>query len=200
MGLPELLDALESEVDRQVREIEAQARRDGERRLAEVRDAVAERRRSSLERERARLDEEASRTRSRLRVERERTLLTEKREILMTLRREIEQRAATTERARLLAKLLDELLADSGADDDAPIHLRVEPGSVELVRHLLEEHHPDLARRAEVEGVEGMACGVELGLEGEILDNTLPSRMVKLWPVVEGRVATILFGDDRDGV
>lgn len=196
MGLPELLEALEREVDRQVREMNERAEAEGRRLLDAVRGEISEAHRAELERARARLDDESARARSRLRIERARKILTMKRELLAMLRLEVEKRAKVLDPRALLPRLVDEIISD--ADGGGPIRLRVEAKSAELLRRELEARHRAVADRIEIEAVKGMSPGVELVKDDEVIDNTLPSRLRKLWPSVEGEVATLLFGEDRD--
>jgi vacuolar-type H+-ATPase subunit E/Vma4 len=196
MGLPELLDALEQEVEHQVREIIEQAHVEGERHLARIRGELAASSRTALETERTRLAAIVAHTQARLRIEHERAILATKRELLAILRAEIEQRSNHFDPAVLLPHLVDELVPE--VLDEPMFRLRVRAPHAELVRRDLQARHPDLARRAVIEGVPEMASGVALVVDREVLDNTVPSRLRKLWPVIEGKLAAMLFGEPRE--
>ncbi len=92
MGYRELLEALEAEVGRRIRELDEEAGRESRRLLEETRPQLAAERAAALAREGRRLDEEASRAVGRARVERERTLLAEQWRLMAELRREAEAR------------------------------------------------------------------------------------------------------------
>lgn len=198
MGYRELLQALEEEVGRQVRELQEQARREGQRLLEETRRQVAAEREEVLTRERRRFEEEAGRALSRARLEQERGLLGEKRRLLAELRREAEARLPGLGEATLLARLADELVPELG---DGPLEFRVDKGQEEYLRQHLSQRHPGLLLRATITGAADRCGGVKVSLAGrQLLDNTLPSRLQKAWPLLEGGIATILFGEGDGGV
>src|SRR5574341_2000144 len=107
MGYRELLEALEAEVGRRIREIDEEAERESRRLLEETHPQLAAERAAALAREGRRLDEEASRAVGRARIERERTLLAEQWRLMAELRREAEARLPALSDAALLTCLVN---------------------------------------------------------------------------------------------
>ncbi len=198
MGYRELLEALEAEVGRRIRELDEEAGRESRRLLEETRPQLAAERAAALAREGRRLDEEASRAVGRARVEEERTLLAEQWRLMAELRREAEARLSALSDAALLTRLVDELAPELG---EGPLEFRVEEGQEEHLESHLARRHPELLRRATIAGSPDVHGGVQVSLGGrQRLDNTLPSRLEKAWPLLEGEVAARLFGEgEGDG-
>lgn len=194
MGYRELLEAVEDEVGRQIRQIEAEAEQACERLVAEKRRELAARRQEILAREGQRLDEEARRAIARARFEQVRALLAEQRHLLADLRQEAERRLLALDDVALLARLLEELVPELG---DGPVELRVSFGQEADFIGDLARRYPELGRRATVTGTNGLAGGLVAALDGgrQLLDNSLPSRLEKAWHQLEGKVAADLFGD-----
>lgn len=194
MGYHELLKALEDEVERQIRRIEADANETCQRLDAKIHRQLAARREEALAAEARRLDDEAQRAVSRARFEQARALLAEQRRLLADLRQEAERRLPALDEAALAARLVDDLAPELG---DGPVELRVSPGREAAFADALSRRHQELARRAIVTGVEGLGGGVVAALdEGrQLLDNSLPSRLDKAWQQLEGELAAALFGD-----
>lgn len=196
MGYQELLRALEDEVGRRIRELDEEAERESRRILEETRRQLAAERQAALAREGRRLDEEASRAVGEAGREQERALLVEKRRLLAELRREAEARLFALGDAALLARLVDELVPDLG---EGPLEFRVPAGQEEALRRDLGQRHPELLRRATITGSPGIGGGVEVSSGRQLLDSTLPSRLEKAWPLLEGGVAARLFGEGDGG-
>jgi len=197
VGYRELLAALEDEIGRQIRQIEADADERCRRLDAEVHGQLAARREAALAAETRRLEEAAERAIGRARVEQVRTLLVEQRRLLAEIRQEAERRLAAPEDGGLAARLVDEMASELG---DGPVELRVSAGTEAAFVSALAERHPELARRATVVGVDGMGGGVVAALDGgrQLIDNALPSRLDRAWQQMEGELATALFGDLTD--
>lgn len=192
MGYRELLQALEEEVGRQVRELRAETSQERERLLLATRRELAARRDEVLEEERRRLKEESARAVSRARLEQERAILGEMRRQMTELRREAEARLSATNDADLLTRLVDEVVPELG---EGPVEFRVKEGHEEDLRRHLDRHHPGLVPRATITASPHVRGGVEVSLGGrELLDNTLPSRLENAWQRSETEIATILFG------
>lgn len=198
MGYHELLRALEDEVERQIRQIEADADEACRRLDAKVHRDLAARRDAALAAEARRLDDEAQRAVGRARFEQARTLLAEQRRLLAGLRQEAERRLASLDDAALAARLVDDIAPELG---DRPVELRVDRGREAAFVDALSRRHPELARRAIVTGVEGLGGGVVAALdEGrQLLDNSLRSRLEKAWQQLEGELAAELFGEGTRG-
>ena len=198
MGYQELLHALEDEVARQIRELQAETAHARQRLIDETRRQLAAKREEILERERRRLDEEAGRTLSQARLERERAVLTEMRHLLAELRREAEDRLSALGGTALLAGLVDELIPECG---EGPLEFRVGEGCEEDLRNHLLAHHAEIMSRARIVGSKEIRGGVKASLGGrQLLDNTLPARIEKAWQALEGEVAVLLFGEGHGGL
>ena len=194
MGYPELLEAVQGEVEQQIRQIEAEAEQACHQLIAEKRRQLTSRRQEMLARERQNLDEEARRAIGRARLEHVQTMLADQRRLLADLRQEAERHLPAVEDAALLARLLDELLPELG---DGRVELRVGiEHEAEFTRDLT-RHQPELERRATLTCVDSAAAGVVATFDGgrQVLDNSLPSRLEKAWQQLEGQIAAELFGD-----
>ena len=190
MGYPELLRVLEEEAAREAREVRAAAERERERIVAEARATAESVRESVLARERA---EAGARRRSALEaiaIERDRALLVERRRLLEELRDEALARLAGEGGPALDARLLAEVLPEAGG---GPIELIVDPGAEAEVRRALVALDPATAARAVVRGAPAARGGVELVVGRRVLDDTLPSRLERAWPVLEAELAALLF-------
>ena len=191
MGYQELLRALEEEVRGEVRALGERARAERERILEEARREAAAAREEAL----GRLDEELSQGRARATaraaLEVAWNLLAEKRRLLEALRREILARLPAASGADATARLLAEALAD---DPGGALEVEVDPGQEEAVRALLARDHPRAAGRATVRAAAAARGGVVVRTGRVTLDNSLPARLEKAWPDLEGEAATILFG------
>ncbi|MBI3047667.1 MAG: hypothetical protein HYY76_05090 [Acidobacteria bacterium] len=198
MGYHELLKALEDEVERQIRQIEADAEQRCQRLDVKVRRELAARRDAAVTAEQRRLEEEAQRAINRARFEQARTLLVEQRRLLAEVRQEAERRLPALDEADLAARLVDEIVPELG---DGNVEFRISAGREAAFMHVLARRHPELARRATVTGEDGGGGGVVAVLEGgrQLLDNSLPSRLEKAWQQLEGELAGELFGDVTDG-
>lgn len=198
MGYHELLKALEDEVERQIRQIGADADETCRRLDAKVHRELAARRDAALGAEARRLDEEAGRAVSRARFEQARALLSEERRLLAEVRQEAEHRLRALDQAALALRLVEEIAPELG---EGAVELRVSAGQECAVAHALAEGHPSLARRVTVTPIEGLGGGVIAVLDGgrQLLDNSLPSRLERAWQEMEGELADALFGDLTDG-
>lgn len=198
MGYHELLEALEDEVERQIRQIETDADETCRRLDITIRRELTARCDAALAAEERRLEEEAERASSRARFEQARTLLTEERRLLAEVRQEAERCLPALDAAALAARLVDDIVAELG---EGPVEFRVSPKRQAAFIEALARRHPELARRASVMAVEGMAGGVVAALDGgrQLLDNSLPSRLDKAWQQLEGELAAELFGEVTGG-
>ena len=192
MGYVELLQALEEEVERQVREIQEEAERDARRILEETRHGLAAEREELLGRERRRLDGEGRGELARARLGADRELLAEMRHLLEGLRREAESRLPALEDPFVLPRLVEELVPELG---QAPLEFRVARRHQEHLRRYLAETHPALLARATIIASDDLGGGVEVALGDRAdLDNTLASRLDRAWELLEGEIAALLFG------
>ncbi len=191
MGYQELLRALEEEVLGEARQLAERARAERDRVLEESRRATAEARREALARLDAELDAERARAGARAALELNGSLLAEKRRLLDSLRREILARLAAGVDPATTALLLEEALAE---DPGGAIEIEVDPGEVEAVRALLASRHPAVVARAAVRPAAHPRGGVVVRAERVTLDNSLPARLEKAWPDLEGEAAALLFG------
>ena len=191
MGYRELLQALEEEVDRQIRELRAEASQEHQRLLDTTRLEMAARREKVLEEERRRLQEDSARALSGARLEQEHAILGEMRRQMAELQREAEARLPAMNDRDLLTRLVDEVVPELG---EGPVEFRVGNGHEEHVRGHLSRHHPGLLQRATINGSPDVRGGVEVSLGGrQILDNTLPSRLQNAWQLLQPEIAAILF-------
>jgi vacuolar-type H+-ATPase subunit E/Vma4 len=195
VGYQELLQALEEEVGRQIRELRAEASQERDRLLQATAAELAARREAALAQERRRLNEESARAVSRARLEQERAILAEMRLRLAELQREAEARLATVNDPDLLSRLVEELAPELG---EGPVELRVAEGDAEPLRAHLGSHHPALLARTSIKASGDVRGGLVASLGGrQILDNTLPSRLRNAWQLLETEISARLFGDGR---
>ena len=191
MGYQEVLRALEEEVRAEVRALgeRAQAERAGI--LEEARRAAAMAREETLARLDAEIAAERARAGARAALEVEWGLLAEKRRLLDAVRREILASLPLLAGPEATARLLAEALAD---ETGGALEVEVDPGQEDAVRALLARDHPSPAARAKVRAAASARGGVVVRGERATLDNSLPARLEKAWPDLEGEAATILFG------
>jgi len=191
MGYRELLQALEEEVGRQIRERRAEASLEERRLLETTHLELAARRDKVLGEERRRLEEQSARALSLARMEQERALLGEMRRQLAELQREAEARLPTMNDAEVLTRLVDELVPDLG---EGPIEFRVRAGYEELLKDHLGRNHPGLLPRSTIKISPDSRGGVEAALGArQLLDNTLASRLQNAWQQLEPEIAAMLF-------
>jgi len=191
VGYRELLRALEEEVRGEARALGERARAERERILEEGRRAASQAREEALARLEAELAAERARAGARAALEVERTLLAEQRRFLEALRRDVLARLPARAGEEATARLLAEALAD---DPGGALEVEVDPGREEAVRALLARDHPGPAARATVRAAASARGGVVVRGERATLDNSLPARLAKAWPDLEGEAAAILFG------
>jgi vacuolar-type H+-ATPase subunit E/Vma4 len=198
VGYPELLKALDDEVERQIRQIEVDAEAACQQLQADTRRDLEGRRDAALADEERRLAEHARQLIARARFEQARALLVEQRRLLDDIRHEAERRLAELDDAGLAARFVDEIAPELG---DGAVEFRVSPGQEEGFVAALSRRHPALAHRATVIGVEGLGGGVVAVLDGgrQLLDSSLPSRLEKAWQQMEGELSAQLFGDFANG-
>src|SRR5512139_839651 len=149
MGYRELLQALEDEVGRQIRERRAEALRERERLLDTTHQELTAMREKVLDEEQRRLEEESARALSRARLELEHAILAETRRQMAELLREVEVRLPAMNNADVLTRLVDEIVPEL---DAGPAEFRVRAGQEEHLRAHLRRHHPGLLPRATVVG------------------------------------------------
>ncbi len=190
MGYQDLLRALEEEVRGEARALLERAREERHRILAEAQEAAGRVREEALSRLDAELAAERSRAEARAALEVDRALLAERRRLLEALRREVLGRLPAQGEPHL-ARLLAEALAD---DPGGALEVEVDPGQEEAVQALLARDHPGPAARAAVRAAPSGRGGVVVRGERATLDNSLPARLEKAWPELEGEAAAILFG------
>jgi V/A-type H+-transporting ATPase subunit E len=191
VGYQELLRALEEEMRGEARALGEHARAERDRILKEARRAASTSREEALARLDAELAAERARAGTRAALEVEWTLLAEKRRLLEALRQEILARLPARVGPEATARLLAEVLAD---DPGGALDLEVDPGHEEAVRALLARDHPGPAARATVRAAAAARGGVVVRAELMTLDNSLPARVEKAWPDLEGQAAALLFG------
>jgi vacuolar-type H+-ATPase subunit E/Vma4 len=197
MGYRELLQALEDEVGRQIRERRAEASRECERLLDATRQELAAMREKVLDEERQRLEEESARALSRARLEMEHAILAEARRQTAELLREAEVRLPAMNDADVLTRLVDEIVPEL---DTGPVEFQVRAGQEDHLRAHLSRRHPGLVPRATIIGSPNVRGGVAVSLGGrQILDNTLPSRLQNAWRLLEPEIVAILFGEGHGG-
>jgi vacuolar-type H+-ATPase subunit E/Vma4 len=191
MGYRELLQALEEEVARQVRERRAEAAQEEQGVLEAARGEIRARRESVLEQERRRLADEATRALSLARLEQGRALLAQMRRAMEELRGAAASRLASMNDADLVTRLVDELVPELGP---GALVFRVKPGYEPALEAHLRLKHPELLARATIQASREVGRGVEVTHGGrERLDNTLPSRLQNAWLQLEPQLAALLF-------
>lgn len=197
MGYRELLQALEEEVGRQIRERRAEASRECERLRDSTRQQLRAMREKVLDEERRRLGEESARALSRARMEQEHAILGETRRQMAELLREAQARLRAMNDADVLTRLVDEIMPEL---DTGPIEFRVREGQEEHLRAHLSQRHPGVLPRATITGSPTIHGGVQVSIGGrQILDNTLPSRLQNAWQSLEPEIAARLFGEGHGG-
>ncbi|HEX9053011.1 MAG TPA: hypothetical protein VF841_20955 [Anaeromyxobacter sp.] len=187
MGYPELLRVLEDEAAREARDLRAAGAREAARIVEEAERAARAARDALLAREQAQAE---ARRRSALEgaaLRRERTLLFERRGLLDDLRAEALRRLPAAATPELDARLLAEVLPEAG---DGPIEVVVDPGREEIARAALGDRPEAIVRVAAAP-----RGGVEIVAGRRVLDDTLPSRLERVWPLVEAELHELLLGD-----
>jgi vacuolar-type H+-ATPase subunit E/Vma4 len=191
VGYRELLQALEEEVGRQIRERRAETSRERGRLLETTRMELLARREQVLEEERRRLAAESVRALARARLEQDRAILGEMRRQMAQLRREAEARLPTLNDPDLLIRLVDEVVPELG---EGSVVFRVREGYEQHLETHLGRKHPGLLTRSTIEGSSDFRGGVEVLLAGrQRLDDTLPSRLLNAWQQLEPELAVMLF-------
>ncbi len=192
MGYPELLRVLEDEAAREGREVRAAAEGEAARILAEARAAASASRDGLVARARAEADARRRAATESAALDRERALLVERRALLDALREEIVRRLPAQGSPELDARLLAELLPESG---EGAFEVIVDPGADAAARRAIERLAPAQASLATVRPSAAARGGVELVAGRRVLDDTLPSRLAHAWPELEAELAAILLGE-----
>jgi vacuolar-type H+-ATPase subunit E/Vma4 len=194
VGYRELLQALEEEVGRQIRERRAQASRECQLLLDTARGELTAGREKVLAEERRRQAEETARALSRARLEEERAILGEMRRLMEDVRHEAERRLPSLNDPELLGRLVDEVVPELG---EGPIQFRVREGGEEHLAAHLGRNHPGLLPRSKIVGTPDVRGGVEVSLGGrQRFDNTLRARLLVAWQRLEPEIAALLFRPD----
>jgi V/A-type H+-transporting ATPase subunit E len=193
LGYPALLRVLEEEAAREAREVGAAAEREAARIVAEARAAARAASEGLLARERAAVEARSRAARESLAFDRERALLVERRRQLDALREEVLRRLAGAGTPDLDARFLAETLPEVGA---GPIEIVVDPGAEQAARATVARLAPDAAPRAVVRAAPVRRGGVEVACGRRVLDDTLPARLERAWPEIEGELAAILLGEE----
>ena len=197
MGYRELLQALEEEVGRQIREHLAEASRERERLLDSTRQELTAMREKVLDEERRHLKEESARALSGARMEMEHAVLAETRRQMAELLREAEAQLPAMNDADVLTRLVEEIVPEL---DAGPVEFRVKAGQEEHLRAHLSRYQPGVLPRARIIGSPNVRGGVEVSLGGrQILDNTLSSRLQNAWHLLEPEIFSLLFGEGHGG-
>jgi len=193
VGYPELLRVLGDEAAREAAALRAAGRAEADRVVASARAAAAEATAARLAGE-AREAEAARRLATAAAAQgRERRLLEVRRERLAALRDEVAARLpAAAREPGLLARLVGEVVA---AAPPGPFVLEADPGDEAAVLEALRAGHPEAAGRAEVRAAGARRGGVALRSGRLALDDTLPARLERAWPLLEAQVARLLFGE-----
>jgi len=190
-----LLRILREEAAREARELRAGAGREAARIAAEATSAAEAAARALRERDAEALEARRRAAGEALAAERSRALLEEQRRILDALRAEVERRlpapAGTEVAGRLVAELARELSA-------GPFILVVDPGEEAAVRAALDAALPGAAARAEIRTAPAARGGVLAIQGGRVLDDTLPARLARAWPLLEAELAAFLFREAQE--
>jgi vacuolar-type H+-ATPase subunit E/Vma4 len=194
VGYRELLQALEEEVGRQIRERLREAAQQQRQLVETTRAELSARREEVLAEEGRRLAEESARALSRVRLEQEGALLREMRRQMADLRGAADARLPTVNDPDLLMRLVEEVVPELG---EGALLFRVKEG----YEHALEDHlrlaHPALLARSTIEGSPDVCGGVEVSVAGrQRVDNTLPSRLQAAWEQLETDIAALLFANE----
>lgn len=196
MGYRELLQALEEEVGRQIRERRAEASQQQKQLLETTRMELSTRRETVLEEERNRLAEESARSISRARLEQDRAILGEMRRQLADLRSAAEARLPAMNDPDLLTRLVDEIVPEL---DEGALLFRVMKGYEPKIESHLRARHPTLLPRSTVEGSPEVHGGVEVSVAGrQLFDNTLRSRLHAAWEQLEPQIVALLFKQEGE--
>jgi vacuolar-type H+-ATPase subunit E/Vma4 len=190
MGYRELLQALEDEVGRQIRERRAEASQQQRQILETTRTELSARRKTVLEEERRRLEGETARTLSRAHLEQDRAILGEMRRQMADLQSVAEMRLPAANDPDLLTRLVDEVVPELGEGD---LLFRVKEGYESHLREHLRLKHPGLLPRSTIEGSPDVRGGVEVSAGRQRFDNTLHSRLLAAWEQLEPEIAALLF-------
>jgi V/A-type H+-transporting ATPase subunit E len=193
VGYGELLRVLEEEASREAREVRAAAEKERDRILAEARRVSGEVRMALLARERAAAEARRKAASEGAALEQERAVLAEQRRLLDALRADVAARLPAPAGTEVLATLLAETLPEAW---DGPVTIVVDPGEEEACRALLANVRPDVLGRARIETAPAPRGGVAVVCGRRELDDTLPSRLERAWPAIEGELAAILFAEE----
>jgi len=185
VGYPELLRVLEEEAVREARAVREAGRREAARIVEEAGRAAGAAREAFVARERSEAEGRRRAAIESLALERERTLLFERRKLLEDLRQEIVRRLAAAGSAELDARLLAEVLPEAG---DGPLEVIVDPGAEDAARAVLRGR-----AGATVRAAPARRGGVEVVAGRRVLDDTLPARLERAWPDLEGDLAALLL-------
>lgn len=192
-GYPELLRVIEAEAEREASALRDAAARDRERILDQARAAARPLGAALLDRTRRECAERERLSREALAQARARALLLAHRAELDALREAAARALADAAGPALDARLLEELLPEAGDD---PFELEVDPGAEPACRAALERLDPAAAARSRIVAAPAPRGGLRLLAGRRVLDDTLPARLERLWPEVEGELAGILFGEE----
>jgi V/A-type H+-transporting ATPase subunit E len=188
VGYADLLRGLEEEAARQAAALRAEAARESERLVAEARAEAGRLRGEALARARERWEAAAQRRRADAGRDRDRSFLEAARQLLEEARAEA-LRLLEPRRPDLLPRLLAE--AVPAADPGHEIEVVVDPGQQDGTWAWLVQERPGLP--VAVRAAAAARGGVEVRWGGVVLDDTLPARLDKAWPDVEGRAAALLL-------
>ncbi len=191
MGYPELVRALEEEVERQIDEAGRAGARAAARVLDEARAQAARERTEGLAVEDRRRDEEVGRVAAEAKQATERSLLIEMRRLLDEAFRDAAGRLPPPGDAALVGRLVDEILPEIDGEGE----IEVEPGDAAEVERRLAE--AGVALRVVARPIGG-GVRVVLGTR-RILDNTLRARLERARAALEPEIARLLFGEDHAG-
>jgi vacuolar-type H+-ATPase subunit E/Vma4 len=194
VGYPQLVEALRAETRRRVGEIAERAALDAE--------DVMRRARAEAEQDNQRRVEEAEehdeRKRSRAiaaaQIAVEGDVLAEKRGLLERARAAVERTASADSDSAFLGRLsrLLELI------EEGPVELRVTPGREEAVRDLVRQTRS--GPMASVLPFADGRVGVEARTERVIWDDTVSSRVGRVWQAREAELAAMLFEGSDEGL
>lgn len=190
MGYPELLRVLREEAAREARDVREAALRTAARVRAEARQKADAAREALVARERVEAEAARRAAAESLALERDRNLLVEGRRHLEALREEALRRLAAAGSPELDARLLAEILPETG---DGPLEVVVDPGAEEAARATLARLAP--GRPVAVRAAAAPRGGVEVVCGRLLLDDTLPSRLLRAWPELEAELAALLLGE-----
>ena len=191
MGYRELLQALEEEVGRQIRERRAEASQQQRKILDAIVLEISARRDTVLEEERRHLAEDSARALSRARLEQDRAILGDMRRQMADLRGAVEARLPAMNDPDLMTRLVDEVVPELG---EGALVFRVTQGYEPHLESHLRQKYPDLLPRSTIEGSLEIRGGAEISVAGrQLFDNTLGSRLEAAWEQLEPEIAALLF-------